>query len=73
MQILVDIGLFSTYPFFNKTDPFGNNTSVNLKVDRKPGDKALVDDAKALSQKDTDSVDELIEHSETLNEPIHNV
>ena len=56
-----------------KTGPFGSNTSVDPKVGRKPGDEAFVDNVKALSQKETDSVDELVEHSETFNEPIHNV
>ena len=55
------------------TGPFGNNTSVDQKVNRKPNVEALVGDPKALNQEETDSVDELIKLNETSNEPIHNV
>ena len=72
MWILIDIGILNTYPFLNNTGPFGNNTSVDQKVNRKPDVVALVGDSKALSQEETDNVDELTKLNETSNEPIHN-
>ena len=73
MWILIDIGILNTYPFLNNTGPFGNNTSVDQKVNRKPDVVALVGDSKALSQEETNNVDELTKLNETANEPIHNV
>ena len=58
-----------------KTDPLRDSTSVNLNVDRNSivvADETLADDAKVLSEKDTDSEVELMELSTALNEPPHN-
>ena len=74
MQILVDIGLFRYSSFFNKTEPLRVSTSDNMNVDRNStvlADETLADDAKVLSEKDTDSEVELMELSTALDEPPH--
>ena len=68
MWILIDIGILNTYPFLNNTGPFGNNTSVDQKVNRKSDVVALVGDPKALSQEETNNVDESTKLNETPNE-----
>ena len=74
MQILVDIGLFRYSSFFNKTDPLRDSTSDNMNVDRNSivvADETPADDAKVLSEKDTDSEVESMELSTALDEPPH--
>ena len=68
MWILIDIGILNTYPFLNNTGPFGNNTSVDQKVNRKTDVVALVGDSKAPNQEETNNVDESTKLNETPNE-----
>ena len=74
MQILVDIGLFRYSSFFNKTEPLRVSTSDNMNVDRNSTvltDDILADDAKVLSEIDTDSKVELMKPSTAHDEPPH--